>query len=233
MAAQRAGLGGSGPAILQLNKTDANDALGLAQVVRTGWYREVAVNGMDAHALRLLLVARAALITQRQAVANTVRGLLKTFGIVIPRGAGAPFAARVREAAEGNPTLAAIIEPMLVAWGALREGVLAFDRQVLAKTDAAARRLMTIPGVGAVVALAYAAVVDDPAPVPLLRFRRRLPRPDTAATAPFARAGHPERFRARTPGGPPPRRRGGARRRAAPRGGARTRGGLRRRAAGS
>jgi len=87
---------------LKLNKTDANDALGLAQVVRTGWDREVAVKSMDAHALRLLLVARAALTTQRQAVANNVRGLLKTFGIVIPRGAGVPFAARAPPSRRGR-----------------------------------------------------------------------------------------------------------------------------------
>ena len=56
---------------LQINKTDANDAFGLAQVVRTGWYREVAVKSMDAHTLRMLLVARSRLVSQRQATANT------------------------------------------------------------------------------------------------------------------------------------------------------------------
>jgi transposase len=63
---------------LQINKTDANDAFGLAQIVRTGWYREVAVKSMDAHTLKMLLVARAQLVSQRQATANTIRGLLKT-----------------------------------------------------------------------------------------------------------------------------------------------------------
>jgi transposase len=62
---------------LQINKTDANDAFGLAQIVRTGWYREVAVKSMDAHTLKMLLVARAQLISQRQTIANTIRGLLK------------------------------------------------------------------------------------------------------------------------------------------------------------
>ena len=106
---------------LQLNKTDANDALGLAQIVRTGWYREVAVKGMDAHTLRLLLVARAQLVSQRQALANTVRGLLKTFGLRIACGSGGLFAPRVREAAKGNDALLAIVDPMLLAWQALRE----------------------------------------------------------------------------------------------------------------
>jgi transposase len=55
---------------MQLNKTDANDAHGLAQVVRTGWFREVAIKSMDAQALRMLLMARAQLVSQRQAVAN-------------------------------------------------------------------------------------------------------------------------------------------------------------------
>jgi transposase len=154
---------------LQINKTDANDALGLAQIVRTGWYREVAVKSMDAHTLRMLLVARSQLVSQRQTVANTIRGLLKTFGLVIARGSGGLFAVRVREQIDGNDVLVAIVEPLLVVWHAIREQVQMLDRQILARAraDAAARRLMTIPGVGVVVALAYTAVIDDPA-----RFRR-------------------------------------------------------------
>src|SRR3977135_4165020 len=154
---------------LQINKTDANDAFGLAQIVRTGWYREVAVKSMDAHTLRILLVARAQLVSQRQTIANTIRGLLKTFGLVIARGSGGLFAIRVREQIAGNGVLVAIVEPLLVVWHAIREQVEMLDRQILARAraDAAMRRLMTIPGVGVVVALAYTAVIDDPA-----RFRR-------------------------------------------------------------
>jgi transposase len=135
---------------LQLNKSDRNDARGLAQIVRTGWYREVAVKGMDAQTLRLLLVARAQLVSQRQALANTVCGLLKTFGLKIARGSGGLFAPRVREAAKGNDALLAIVDPLLLAWQALREQAAILDRQILAraKEDAIARRLMTVPGVG-------------------------------------------------------------------------------------
>jgi transposase len=124
---------------------------------------------MDAQTLRLLLVARAQLVSQRQALANTVRGLLKTFGLKVARGSGGVFAARVRETAEGNHALLAILDPMLLAWQALREQIAVLDRQVLAraKADVVARRLMTAPGVGAVVALAYTAVIDDPT-----RFKR-------------------------------------------------------------
>jgi transposase len=154
---------------MQINKTDANDALGLAQIVRTGWYREVAVKSMDAHTLKMLLVARSQLVSQRQTVANTIRGLLKTFGLVIARGASGLFPVRVRAQLVGNDVLAAIIEPMLIVWQALREQIATFDRQILvrAQADTAARHLMTIPGVGVVVALAYTAVIDDPT-----RFRR-------------------------------------------------------------
>jgi len=141
---------------LQINKTDANDALGLAQIVRSGWYREVAVKSMDAHTLRLLLVARAQLVSQRQAVANTVRGLLKTFGLRVARCSKGLFASRVRKAADGNYTLLAIVEPLLTAWQAFREQVAVLDRQILAraKADKTAQRLMTVPGIGVVVALA-------------------------------------------------------------------------------
>lgn len=150
---------------MQINKTDANDAWGLAQVVRTGWFREVAVKSMDAHKLRMLLVARSQLVGQRQSLANTIRGLMKTFGLVIPRGCKGVFATRVREAGEGNAELMAIVEPLLAAWQALREQIAVFDRQIgaRAKSDSVARRLMTVPGVGVVIALAYTAVIDDPA----------------------------------------------------------------------
>ncbi|MDO9714283.1 transposase [Paracraurococcus sp. LOR1-02] len=112
---------------LKVNKTDANDALGLAQVVRTGWYREVAVKGMDAQALRMLLVARAQLISQRQDLANAVRGLLKPFGLAVAPGSKGPFEARVLAAVEGNGALLAIVEPLLAAWHALREQTAVLD----------------------------------------------------------------------------------------------------------
>jgi transposase len=150
---------------LQINKTDVNDALGLAQVVRVGWFREVAVKSMDAQTLRLLLVTRAQLVSQRQAVANTLRGLLKTFGHVIRKGAGGLFAVRVRSVSDDNPALSVIAEPMLAVWQSLREQIRILDEQLLkrAKADPAARRLMSIPAVGVIAALAYVAVIDTPA----------------------------------------------------------------------
>ena len=117
----------------------------------------------------MLLVARSRLVSQRQATANTIRGLLKTFGLVVVKGSKGLFPGRVREQIAGNPALTAIIEPLLAVWYAIRDQVTMLDRQMLARTrnDQVARRLMTIPGVGVVIALAYTAVIDDPA-----RFRR-------------------------------------------------------------
>jgi len=150
---------------LQINKTDSNDAFGLAQVVRTGWFREVAVKSMDAQTLRMLLMARQQLVSRRQDMANCIRGLLKTFGFTLKRGAGSVFLARVREVIADNPTLCVIIEPLLLAWSALREQAADLDHRVhlRAKNDAVARRLISIPSVGVIVALSYIAVIDDPA----------------------------------------------------------------------
>jgi transposase len=108
-------------------------------------------------------------VSQRQAIANTLRGLLKTFGHVIRKGAGGLFARRVREVSDDNPALSVIVEPMLAVWHSLREQIRVLDRQLLAraKADAATRRLMSIPAVGVIVALAYVAVIDTPE-----RFRR-------------------------------------------------------------
>jgi transposase len=115
---------------------------------------------MDAQSLRLLLVARA----QRQATANTLCGLLKAFGHVVRKGAGGLFVRRVREVCDDNPALCAITEPMLVVRQGLREQIRILDGRLLkrAKADPAARRLMSIPAVGVIVALAYVAVIDNP-----------------------------------------------------------------------
>ena len=150
---------------LQINKTDDNDAHGLAQIVRTGWYREVAVKSMDSQTVRVLLMARAQLVSQRQTTANLIRGLLKTFGLLVGQAGGSRFATRVRELTVDSPVLVALVEPLLTVWQSLREQVAELDRQVRARAreDARVRRLMTAPGVGVVVALAYTAVIDDPA----------------------------------------------------------------------
>jgi transposase len=96
-------------------------------------------------------------------------GYSRLLALVVARGSKGLFPVRVREQIAGNPALIATIEPLLAVWYAIREQVTMLDRQMLARArnDHVARRLMTIPGVGVVIARAYAAVIDDPA-----RFRR-------------------------------------------------------------
>src|SRR6201987_326478 len=80
---------------LKINKTDANDALGLAQIMRVGWYREVTVKGLDCQAVRALLVARAQIVSQITATKNCVRGILKTFGLIVRKRLRSQFSQHV------------------------------------------------------------------------------------------------------------------------------------------
>jgi transposase len=85
---------------MQINKTDRNDAFGLAQIMRTGWYREVGVKSIDNHKICAVLGARAQLVDMRTDMRNQIRGLLKVFGIVLERKSGVAFEQQVKEAAE-------------------------------------------------------------------------------------------------------------------------------------
>jgi transposase len=150
---------------MQLNKTDANDAVGLAQIVRTGWYREVVVKSESSHRTRALLAARAKLVGMRKELANQLRGLLKVFGHVIGAIGGEKFDARARELADGDAALSTTTEALLAARAALAVQVACLDKLLLAQArhDPACQRLMTVPGVGAITATAFIATIDDPA----------------------------------------------------------------------
>jgi transposase len=69
---------------MQMNKTDQNDAEGLAQIMRTGWYRSVHVKSLDAHRTRALLGARAQLVGMTTRLSNHIRGVLKTLPFAAP-----------------------------------------------------------------------------------------------------------------------------------------------------
>ena len=168
---------------LRVNKTDTNDAHGIAQIVRVGWYREVVVKSMDNHTLRAMLSARAHLVAQSVTLANSIRGLLKVFGLVVRRAKGGRFEDLVRTAIADQPTtVVAIIEPLLAVLIATREQLAGYERIVRrrARADETARRLMTVPGVGTVVALAFVSTIEDPDTVQAIIFRRCLPGADTA-----------------------------------------------------
>jgi transposase len=149
---------------LRLNKTDANDAFGLAQIMRVGWYREVIVKGHDCQALRALLVVRSQLVTQITTLKNCVRGVLKTFGRVLPKQLHASYIAAVRKIVEVDAVLEPIVMPILKTIAATMEQLHVYDRAVhrIAREDDTARHLMTAPGVGPVVVLAYITGIETP-----------------------------------------------------------------------
>ena len=149
---------------MQINKTDQNDAEGLAQIMRTGWYRSVHVKSLDAHRARALLGARAQLTGMTTRLSNHIRGVLKTFGMLPGAMRGLPFDRRVETLIADRGDIAPIIQPMLAAWRQLREQIATFDKaaRTLVKSDPTCRHLMSVPGIGVLSVLAYVSMVDDP-----------------------------------------------------------------------
>jgi len=156
----------------------------MAHLLRTGWFRPVHVKSMDARQQRAMLAARATLVARLKDIENSVGGLLRGFGLA---------AAQTLCAAAGMPacaislpdmaTLLQILEPLLVARGALREQLIVLDKRVrdVAKADPVCRRLMSAPGVGAIVRCPELPCRSRPArAVPILQKGRRLLRPDPA-----------------------------------------------------
>jgi transposase len=145
-------------------KTDRNDARGMAHLLRMGWFRPVHVKTMNAREQRVLLSARTTLVRRLRDLENSVRGLLRGFGFRFPRVLRARWAQSVREALAGNRELLAVIDPLLAAGTALRDQLAVLEKRVrdAARQDPVCHRLMTMPGVGAVVALTFRAAVDQP-----------------------------------------------------------------------
>jgi transposase len=149
----------------QINKTDRNDARGIAQMMRAGLYRAVHVKTLRSQKLRTLLTHRKLLQSKAIAIENDLRGTLRNFGLKVGIVGTARFEARIRELVETLPDLTLLVEPLLVVRRALREQIAVLHRRVLAvvRDDEVCRRLMTVPGVGPVVALTFRTTVDVPA----------------------------------------------------------------------
>lgn len=148
----------------QPNKSDRNDARGIAQMMRVHLYRAVHVKTLTSQKRRALLTARKLLQDKAIAIENDLRGLLRNFGLKVGVVGSAKFEARIRELVEGTLDLVEIVEPLLDARRKLREHFATLHRKLLmiARDDEVCRLLMTIPGVGPVVAVAYTATIDIP-----------------------------------------------------------------------
>jgi transposase len=145
-------------------KTDRKDARGIAQLLRMGWFRPVHRKSPGAQEIRALLVGRKLLQAKLRDVELSIRGLLRGFGLTVGEVSKGRFAARVRDLITGHAMLEAVIGAMLQARDGLHSEFMRLHRQMLAivRGDEVCRRLMSVPGVGALVAVTFTTAIDDP-----------------------------------------------------------------------
>jgi transposase len=153
----------------QRNKTDKTDALRLAHLTRTGWFRQAHIKSEACYRLRLLLTHRRNLKRKFVDLENAIRHSLKAFGMRFKGCGRGGFAQAVREAVAGDRLVTELIEAMLNARAALWKEYLKLHEMVVkfVACHELCRRLMQIPGVGPVAALSFVTAIDDPS-----RFKR-------------------------------------------------------------
>jgi transposase len=146
-------------------KSDRNDARGIAQLIRLGWFRPVHCKSIEAQEIRALLTARKLVQSKLQDVENSLRGILRGFGLKVGKTTVRSFAGRIRELVAGHPSLETIAEALLSVREVLRREFNGLDKRVamMARSHVKARLLMSVPAVGPIVGLTYAAAIDDPA----------------------------------------------------------------------
>jgi transposase len=146
-------------------KTDRKDARGIAELMRLGWFRPVHCKSTAAQETRALLAARRLVQSKLHDVEMHLRGILRGFGLKVGKTTPRTFEARIVELVAGHPSLEVIAKALLSVRAVLRREFGGFDKRVrlMARCDARARLLTSVPGVGAIVALTFASAVDDPA----------------------------------------------------------------------
>jgi transposase len=145
-------------------KTDRNDARGIAQLMRLGWFRPVHCKSLAAQEVRALLTARRLVQGKRHDIEMSLRGILRGFGLKVGKTTPRLFEGRIRDLVEAHPTLGAIVEALLAARAVLARQLRGLEKRVreTARGDARTRLLMSTPGVGTIVALTFASAIDDP-----------------------------------------------------------------------
>jgi transposase len=146
-------------------KSDRNDARGIAQLMRLGWFRPVHCKSMGAQEVRAMLTARKLVQSKLQDVENSLRGILRGFGLKVGKTTPRSFAGRIRELVAGHPNLETIAQALLSVQTVLQRELNGFEKHVraMARSDLSARLLMSTPAVGPIVALTYTSAIDDPA----------------------------------------------------------------------
>ncbi len=145
-------------------KTDRNDARGIAQLMRLGWFRPVHCKSLEAQETRAVLTARKLVQSKLHDVEMSLRGILRGFGLKVGKTTARRFAARITELVAGHPTLETIAQSLLAVHAVLLREFAGFEKRVrgLARSSPRASLLMTTPAVGPIVALSYACAIDDP-----------------------------------------------------------------------
>ena len=148
----------------QINKSDRNDARGIAQMMRVGLFKPVHVKTLAAQEQRMLLTSRKLIQHKLLDIECDMRGTLRNFGLKVGIISTAGYDARIRHLVESFPKLAAIVEPLLTVRRVMRQQLATLHKMLLdtVRHDPVCRRFMTAPGVGPVVALTYRASVDQP-----------------------------------------------------------------------
>jgi len=145
-------------------KSDRNDARGIAQLMRLGWFRPVHCKSIGAQETRALLTARKLVQSKLRDVENSLRGILRGFGLKVGRTTNRRFAGRIRELVRHHPALQAVAEALLAVHAVLLCEFKGFEQRVraTARLDAKTRLLMSTPAIGPVVGLTFASAIDDP-----------------------------------------------------------------------
>jgi len=146
-------------------KTDRKDARGIAQLIRLGWFRPVHCKSMEAQETRAMLTARKLVQSKLHDIEMSLRGILRGFGLKVGPTTPKRFAGRVQELVSGHPSLQVIADALLAVHAVLLREFNGFEKRVriMARADRQAKLLMSTPAVGPIVALTYAAAIDDPA----------------------------------------------------------------------
>lgn len=151
-------------------KSDKADAWALAEMLRTGWFTAVHVKSAESHKIKTLLGARDQLVRVKRSLGNQVRGLFRPFGVRLPSRAGMKkFADAAYQAAQNDRLMQAAMAALLEALASIDSQIAKLDDELknLARRSEVAWRLMSVPSIGTITALAYIAAIEDPH-----RFRR-------------------------------------------------------------
>ncbi len=146
----------------KINKTDRNDAKGLAEIMRTGWYQVVTVKDIESHKRRTALAVRSQLVGMRTELINQIRGTLKIYGHVLPSGKFGEAA--LDEYIGGEDLLCRAVQALYSTSTDINRQLAMIDREIgrYTKRDTSCKLLMTIPGVGQITAMAFTSSIGDP-----------------------------------------------------------------------